>query len=968
MIGTTVSHYRIVETLGSGGMGIVYKAIDLRLDRPAAIKMLSASVANGVREPNQPHQDRFIQEARACAALDHPNIGVVYEIGDTATGETFIAMAYYDGQTLADVLKNGPLSVGQAISIVRQITDGLAHAHRTGIVHRDIKPSNIVITRDGVVKIIDFGIARLAEATRITRTGTIVGTTAYMSPEQATGAAVDERTDLWSLGVVMYEMLTGQLPFAGATDVAVLRAVLDDPPRPVADYRADVPPQVQQVLDRALAKNASERFASAAELRAALAEESPPVGQPEHPSRKLRHWGIRAGAAMGLVVVSLLAYWAYNIQWARQHALPELLARVAQEDYVGAFKLAVQAERYIADDPLLLRAWPEFSTHATIESTPLGADVYLKPYERPDDAWEYLGKTPIVTRIPRGHFRWRLLHAGYEVLEQARRTGNLTSMGNDLRFAWNLQPEGTSPPGMIRIEGATVSPQLSRLDSLPPIKLGDFWIDRYEVTNRQFKVFVDGGGYRQKDHWKVPFVLDGREVPWEEAMARFRDASGRPGPSGWELGSYPKEQDDHPVSGVSWYEAAAYAQFVGKMLPSVYHWSHAAGTRTSPFLVALSNIDNRHAGTTPVGRFRDLTEMGALDMAGNVREWCWNASSGQAHYRLGGAWNEPSYQFLNPDTASPWDRSATNGFRTAKYEFALGGGALEPLRTVDRNFASEKPVSDEVFRIYRDLFAYDEAPLNAKVEFIDQGNETWTMERVTFDAAYGNERVMAYLFLPKTAAPPYQTVVLFPGGNAVQDRTFNVPRFLYAFLLETGRAVVIPIYKGTFERRDALTSTFPNTTTFYRDHVVAWAKDVGRSIDYLETRSEIDSTRLAYYGVSWGASLVQLPTIERRFKVAVLVAAGFHGTRSLPEVDQVNFAPRLRLPVLMINGRSDFIFPPATSQEPLFHALGTEAANKRRVVFETNHMPVRHELMRETLDWLDKYLGPVARSNPWTSR
>ena len=172
------------------------------------------------------------------------------------------------------------------------------------------------------------------------------------------------------------------------------------------------------------------------------------------------------------------------------------------------------------------------------------------------------------------------------------------------------------------------------------------------------------------------------------------------------------------------------------------------------------------------------------------------------------------------------------------------------------------------------------------------------MEKVTFDAAYGNERVIAYLFLPKTAAPPYQTVVLFPGANALQDRSFNVARFLFAFLLETGRTVVIPIYKGTFERRDALTSTFPNTTTFYRDHVVAWAKDVGRSIDYLETRSEIDSERLAYYGVSWGASLVQLPTIERRFKVAVLVAGGVYGTRSLPEVDQVNFAPRLRLPVL----------------------------------------------------------------------
>src|SRR5215208_2025466 len=186
------------------------------------------------------------------------------------------------------------------------------------------------------------------------------------------------------------------------------------------------------------------------------------------------------------------------------------------------------------------------------------------------------------------------------------------------------------------------------------------------------------------------------------------------------------------------------------------------------------------------------------------------------------------------------------------------------------------------------------------------------MEKVTFDAAYGSERMMAYLFLPKAANPPHQTVLLFPGTNVLQDRTLNVPPFLYSFLLETGRAVIIPIYKGTMERRDALSSPFPDMTTLYRDHVVAWAKDVGRSLDYLATRSEIDSERVAYYGISWGSSLVQLPTIERRFKTAVLVDAGVFGTRSLPEVDPVNFAPRLRLPVLMINGRSDFMFPPDT--------------------------------------------------------
>ena len=211
------------------------------------------------------------------------------------------------------------------------------------------------------------------------------------------------------------------------------------------------------------------------------------------------------------------------------------------------------------------------------------------------------------------------------------------------------------------------------------------------------------------------------------------------------------------------------------------------------------------------------------------------------------------------------------------------------------------------------------------------------------------------------AAKAYQTILLFPGANAVQDRAVNVPLFLYEFLLETGRAVIIPVFKGTFERGGSLSSPFPDTSVSYRDHVVAWSKDLGRTIDYLETRGDIDHSRLAYYGVSWGGSMIQLLAIENRLRAAVLVAGGVYATRSRPEVDAVNFAPRVWLPVLMINGRSDFVFPPQTSQEPLFRALGTDAAAKRRVVFDTNHMPVQHDLFRETLNWFDRHLGPVTR-------
>jgi len=214
MIGKTVSHYEILEKLGGGGMGVVFKARDLKLDRLVALKFLPPHLVSVEAESDRLQRERFVLEAKASSALDHPNIGVLYEIGETEEGETFIAMAYYEGETLRQKLAGGALPLDDAVSIAEQIAMGLAKAHEGGIVHRDIKPANIIVTRDGVVKIIDFGLAKLQEATRMTRRGAVMGTPAYMSPEQARGDDVDARTDLWSLGVVLYEML-GRMKWDG---------------------------------------------------------------------------------------------------------------------------------------------------------------------------------------------------------------------------------------------------------------------------------------------------------------------------------------------------------------------------------------------------------------------------------------------------------------------------------------------------------------------------------------------------------------------------------------------------------------------------------------------------------------------------------------------------------------------------------------------------------------------------------
>ena len=240
--------------------------------------------------------------------------------------------------------------------------------------------------------------------------------------------------------------------------------------------------------------------------------------------------------------------------------------------------------------------------------------------------------------------------------------------------------------------------------------------------------------------------------------------------------------------------------------------------------------------------------------------------------------------------------------------------------------------------------------------------EDWKREKITFPAAYGDELVIAYLFLPKRSHAPLQTVVYFPGSAAIDLRSSTTLADMeyLEFLMRSGRALLAPVYKGTYERGDGLTSDNPNTSSFWRDHVIAWSKDLSRSLDYLETRPDIDRNRIAYMGLSWGGAMGSvLPALEDRIKACVLLSPGFNLQRSLPEVDELNFAPRVKAPVLMLNGRFDFFYPVETSQEPMFRLLGTSKQNKKRVVYETGHLLPRHEVIKETLDWLDRYFGPV---------
>ena len=316
--------------------------------------------------------------------------------------------------------------------------------------------------------------------------------------------------------------------------------------------------------------------------------------------------------------------------------------------------------------------------------------------------------------------------------------------------------------------------------------------------------------------------------------------------------------------------------------------------------------------------------------------------------------------YQGPDAVDPFDRSPINGFRTIKRASSapIPQALVAPIETLTRDYDRAVPVSDSEFEIYRRLYAYDPADLGAEVESTDDSSDAWRVERVSYAAAYGDERITAYLFLPKNASAPFQTVVYFPHSGGTALRSFEQSEMNYlGFIIRGGRALLLPMYKGTYERRLDRPPDGPNAR---RDLAIDRIKDLQRSVDYLLSRPDIDHDRLAYFGVSLGARLGNIAlAIEKRFETAVLWSGGFRTsvTPELPEIDEINFAPRITTPVLMLNGRQDFTFPLEGSQLPMFRLLGTPAGDKRHVIYEGGHVFPFVRIVKDTLEWLDEYLG-----------
>jgi serine/threonine protein kinase/dienelactone hydrolase len=1017
--------FHILREIGRGGMGVVYEAEQVSLGRRVALKVLPFAAAMDTKQ-----LQRFKNESHAAAQLHHTNIVPVFGVG-CERGVHYYAMQYIEGQTLAAVvwelrrhvqapmtndqrmtkeqfpstkdpaaganiktdLRHSTVDIVSSFGIGHasffrsvahlgiQAAEALEHAHQLGVVHRDIKPANLLLEwRAGgvnlpVLWITDFGLAHCQSQAGLTITGDLVGTLRYMSPEQALAKRllIDHRTDIYSLGVTLYELLTLEPAFGGNDREELLQQVaFEEPPPPRLRNKA-IPHELETIVLKAIQKSPEARYATAQELADDLRRflEDKPI-QAKRPTllQRATKWARRhktvvrvtavvLGIAVSALVVSALLIGraqerTQQEQLMREVMIPKIRGLVEEKNYCAAFDLAEIAEKVIAQDPTLAELRPKFTSFWTVTTDPSGADVSAKPYDRPQDDWQYLGPSPLHrVRLARGFFRWRVTKAGFTPVEGFREP----VQG---RIQFTLDPAGSLPDGMVRVTGNAYRENSEDVKDPYTLDLDDFLIDRCEVTNLQFKQFVDQGGYRERKYWNQPFLHDKTLLSWEEAVKRFRDQTGQPGPAPWRSGTYPAGEEDYPVQGISWYEAAAYAEFAHKSLPTVAHWFRASGYQNSGEITPLSNFGR--AGPAAVGTYAGLGPFGTVDMAGNVKEWCWNQSEGDRRYILGGAWNEPGYMFLNRDTAPSLDRSPVNSFRCMRYlSDKIPPTAVQAMLEEYRDYRKEKPVSDEIFQSYKSLWGYNRGRLHACIESTDTSADS-IHQKITFDAAYGKERVNAHLYLPQKGKRPYQTVVFFPGGNYLEKRAFprENPPIEVAFLVRSGRAALWPVYKGTCERWDPDREEQERTPSGRLFARIQEYHDLERSVDYLQERSDIDRKKLAYFGASTGALFgIRFLALDDRFKAGVLAFGGLPSFRiPLPELDFIHYVPRVRVPVLMINSRNDPTFPLETSQKPMFQLLGT--AQKRHLRYDVPGHAFEWELFeKEMLSWLDQYLGKV---------
>ena len=571
MIGQTILHYKIVAKLGEGGMGIVYKAEDTKLKREVAIKFLPHNFNVSAKD-----KEKLKTEAQIAAGLNHPNIATVYAIEEFGD-DTFIVMEYVKGKELKDLFKNSPekkINLPDILDFAIQITEGINAAHKKGIIHRDIKSNNIMLSDDGRIRVMDFGLAHIHGDTNITKKGSTPGTTAYMSPEQLRSEEVDFRSDIWSLGIVLFEMLTGQPPFQGNFDQAIIYSILHEKSKSLIKINPEIPDELEQIVLSCLEKDRKKRIQTAEELLKRLKEiqssTSVISSSKFSPSRlRIRKAGLVVSTIIAGVLIILAAFLPIKKIFNPVNVAEltkQLDDMVVARNYFAAFDLAKEYQNELKNDSAFNQLSLFIYDTLSMATEPEGAKIFLKRFDpssqNPNNKGEYAGATPINNlMVARGDYLVTIEKDGYSTIQRIASSYPIIKEYPVPRRGVNLSAvmvkTNEIESNMVFVPGGEYTIVSWSLYDIPSVKLNDFHIDKYEVSNSDYKQFILAGGYLKKEFWKHSFIKDGKEISWAEAMKLFVDRSQLPGPRSWVNQEFPEGKGNYPVTDITWYEACS---------------------------------------------------------------------------------------------------------------------------------------------------------------------------------------------------------------------------------------------------------------------------------------------------------------------------------------------------------------------------------------------------------------------------
>jgi len=851
-----------------------------------------------------------------------------------------------------------------------------------------------------------------------------------MSPEQVRADPLDARSDIFSFGVLLYELVSGHQPFAAKTAPETASAILTSNPPPLARFSKDLPAELERIVSKAIRKDPEERYQTIKDLLIDLtslkneiefqdrlersssseavslktAEENSATAamtvNPAGPStlsstakttrddvlvsRSRLPWLIGIAIVSVLVLAGWFVWRQAKIRWAKRQ-VPNIEALAQAGKYFEAYDQSLAVQKYIGDDETISRLMPTISDVVSVTTDPAGAKIYLsrfvpaepgKPSER-----VLVGTSPISNlRIARGEYILEIEKDGYIKSERSisgaiLHVGNLTVVPPPISIQQKLFTSTLMPSQMVFVPGSEYRLVAWARPTDTRVQLDDYFIDRYEVSNREYQEFINGGGYLKKQYWKYPFVKDGKTLSWEEAVSQLKDHTGLAGPRSWTNQNFPEGKADYPVTDVTWYEAAAYAEFKGKQLPTIFQWEKAARDgRVSPLgnympwglfypgdaIEGRANFDNK--GTLAVDSLPfGMSPFGAYNMAGNVSEWTMNDSS-EGFIATGGAWGDPSYTFAQYGTFPGFYSSNKRGFRCIMNVPGVTRDQGAARIEITHEIPVYKISSDETFAGLAKSYRYENTPLEAQVIEVKE-TEEWRREKITFNGA-NHQRAIAYLYLPKNYPNPSQVINVVPAADVsggLRSLSASIEDRLVPFV-KSGRAVFGVVLEGYIERLRPAGYVPPDPRTAeFRDLIYNRITDIRRGLDYLATRNDVDMHRMALYAPSAGAHLgLILAAVEDRYTAVVFQGAGVlpEEVNNVPEGNPINFAPHIRAKLMVIHGRYDEDTPLKTQAEPLFKILHEP---KRLVLYDGSHVPSTELYVTNVNAFLDETLGPVRR-------